>query len=138
MASTSTPGRQDDAPAPGAFRHALGADLRQRRRRPPIVAGHLELDEAPVRPPLFLEVAVMDDHAVLHDHRLVAHLLDVAQQVGADEHVHPLLLFISATSLSMRRRAAGSSPLVGSSSTTSSGPCTIAWASFAICFIPSE
>ena len=34
----------------------------------------------------------MDDRAVLHDHRLVAHLLDVAQQVGADEHVHPLLV----------------------------------------------
>ena len=35
----------------------------------------------------------MRDHAVLQDHGFVAHLLDVAQQVGADEHVHPLLLF---------------------------------------------
>ena len=30
------------------------------------------------------------DRAVLQDHRLVAHLLDVAQQMGADQHVHPL------------------------------------------------
>ena len=86
------PRRQDDTPAPAAFGHALGADLRQRHPQVPIVAGHLELDEAPVRPPLFFEVAVVHDRAVLQDHGLVAHLLDVAQQVGADEHVHPLLL----------------------------------------------
>ena len=48
----------------------------------------------------------------------------------------PCSSFMSATSFSIRRRAAGSSPLVGSSSTTSSGPWTIAWASLAICFIP--
>ena len=35
-------------------------------------------------------------------------------------------------------RACGSSPLVGSSRITSFGPCRIAWASFAICFMPSE
>ena len=84
--------RQDDAPAAEAFGHALGADLRQRRAQVAIVAGDLELDEGAVRPPLFLEIAVMDDRAVLHDHDLVAHLLDVAQQVGADEHVHALLV----------------------------------------------
>ena len=86
------PRRQNDTPATAAFGDALGADLRQRRPEVPIVAGHLELDEAPVRPPLFFEVALVHDHAVLQDHGLVAHLLDVAQQVGADEHVHPLLL----------------------------------------------
>ena len=46
-----------------------------------IVAGHLELHEAPVRAAILLEVAVMDDLTLLQDHRLVAHLLDVAQQV---------------------------------------------------------
>ena len=46
------------------------------RSQLPIVAADLELDEALVRPPLLLEVALLDDEAVLHDHRLVAHLLD--------------------------------------------------------------
>ena len=35
---------------------------------------------------------MVHDHAVLEDHGLVAYLLDVAQQVGADEHIHPLLV----------------------------------------------
>ena len=48
----------------------------------------------------------------------------------------PCSSFMSTMSLSIRRRAAGSSPLVGSSSTTSSGPWTIACASLAICFMP--
>ena len=91
MASSSTPAGQDDAPAAAAFGDTLGANLRQCRAQVAIVAGDLELDEAPVRPPLLLEVALVHDRAVLHDHRLVAHLLDVAQQVGADEHAHPLL-----------------------------------------------
>ena len=33
------------------------------------------------------------DHAVLEDHGFVADGLDVAQQMGADKHIHPLLLF---------------------------------------------
>src|SRR6185503_14016727 len=84
--------RQDDAPAAEAFGHTLGADLRQRRAQAAVVAGDLELDEGAVRPPLFLKIAMMDDRAVLHDHSLIAHLLDVAQQVGADEHVHALFV----------------------------------------------
>ena len=83
--------RQHDTPAPGAFRHALGPDLRERRPQMAIVAGHLELDEVPVRATLFFEVALVHDRAVLQDHGLVADLLDVAQQVRAHENVHPLL-----------------------------------------------
>ena len=84
--------RQDDSPPPAAFRHSFGADLRQGHSKIPIVARDLELDEALVGPPLFFEVAMVHDHAVLENHGLVAHLLDVGQQVGADEHIHPLLL----------------------------------------------
>jgi hypothetical protein len=36
---------------------------------------------------------MVHDHPVLEDHSFVAHLLDVAQQVRADEHIHPLLVF---------------------------------------------
>jgi hypothetical protein len=84
--------RQDDTPAPAAFRDALGADPRQRRPQGPIVPSHFQLDEAPVRAPLLFEIALVHDRAVLQNHGLVAHLLDVAEQMGADEHVHPLLL----------------------------------------------
>ena len=56
--------RQDDAPAAEAFGHALGADVRQRRAQAAVVAGDLELDEGAVRPPLYLEIAVIDRKSV--------------------------------------------------------------------------
>ena len=42
------------------------------------------------------------------------------------------------TSASISSRPDGSSPFVGSSSTTICGPCTSAWASFTRCFMPVE
>src|SRR4029078_9095418 len=86
------PRRQDDPPAAEPFGHAFGADLRERRAPPAIVSRHLELDERAVRATLFLEIAVMDNRALFHDHGLVAHLLDVTEQVRADEDVHALLV----------------------------------------------
>src|SRR5690348_5446202 len=79
--------RQDDAPAPEPFGNAFGAYLGQRRAQVLIVAGHFELDERSIRSTFLLEIAVMDDGAVFHDDRLVADLLDVAQQMRADENV---------------------------------------------------
>src|SRR3954462_6849403 len=55
--------RQDDPPAAETFGYALGAARRQPRAQVPIVAGDFELDEGAVRPPLFLEIALMDDRA---------------------------------------------------------------------------
>ena len=92
IASTSTPGgstmRQRPTPSDTPSAPISGSAARSCRSSPVTSSS----TKRAVRPPLFLEIAVMDDRAVLHDHRLVAHLLDVAQQVGADEHVHALLV----------------------------------------------
>jgi hypothetical protein len=45
---------------------------------------------------------------------------------------------IREISSSIASRPAGSSPLVGSSSSSRSGSCTSAWASFTRCFMPVE
>ena len=59
------PRGQYDPPAAEPFGNTLGADLRQRRAQLAIVARDLELDEGAIRPPFLLEVAVVDDRAVL-------------------------------------------------------------------------
>jgi len=86
------PCRQHAAPADAAFGDPLGAALAQRRGQPAILPRDLQLDEAPVRAALFLEIGVVHDVTVLEDDDLVADLFNVAQQVRAEQHTHSVIV----------------------------------------------
>src|SRR5262245_63909373 len=59
-------GRKHDAPAAAPFADTVGADFRQRVAQMLVVAGDFEFDEALVRAPLFLEIALVSYSAVLY------------------------------------------------------------------------
>ena len=76
--------------------------------------------------------------AAVDDDDVVADPLELAQQVRGDQHRDAELVPIRRIRASMSSRPAGSRPLVGSSSSTSCGSCTSAWASLTRCFMPVE
>ena len=76
--------------------------------------------------------------AALDRDQAVADPLDLAQQVGGDHDRDAELDADPLDQLKHRVPAAGSRPLVGSSSSSSLGSPASAWASFTRCFIPVE
>ena len=77
--------------------------------------------------------------AAVEDDDVVADPLQLAEQVGGDQDRDAEVGADAAHQRRACRRAtAGSRPLVGSSSSTSRGSWTSAWASLARCFMPVE
>jgi hypothetical protein len=129
---------EDQLQPPGTQDRARAADGFGGGGERVLVAARLHLEELAVGAALFLEIAVERDLPVLENEHLVATLLDVAQQV---RRRHDLSLARIANLLDeriIRKRAGGSSPFVGSSRKRIFGAWTMACASLAICFMPSE
>ena len=101
-------------------------------------AARFQFQEAAVGAALLLQVAEGGDVAVLEDQHLVAALFHVAQQVRGEDQVEVAAV---ADLLDQRdhAQARGRIEAVGGLVEKQQlGPCTMACASLAACFMPSE
>src|SRR5207248_3110274 len=103
--------RKNDAPPAAAFVDALGAVLAKGRGKVSVIAGNLQLDKSAIGATLLFQIGVVDKTTVLEDDDFVADLFNVAKKMGAEKHIHSMLLLHFADQLQHAGAGGGVEPV---------------------------
>src|SRR5687767_9013070 len=83
---------QDYAPASIAFADTFRSMFGKRGGEVTIIARDFKFDEATIGAALLFKIGVMHDAPVFENDHFIADFFDVAEQMGAENHVHAVVL----------------------------------------------